>query len=98
MAVDLAAAIALSSAMVRTLLDSLSINDNQGQKATPPSPQRGEATILSIASDLQIILGEVMVTATAIFPQKLAAPKRVHFPIISGPNLSDMMSIKSAGG
>ncbi len=34
-----------------------------------------EAAILSIASDLQTILGEATITAIAISPQKPAAPK-----------------------
>ena len=51
-AVDSAAATALASVMAHTLLDSLSVDGNQGQKDTPPSPQGVEAAILSIASDL----------------------------------------------
>ena len=52
-AVDSAAAIALSSAMALTLLESLSLDDNQGSNNTPSCPKGVEATILSIASDLK---------------------------------------------
>ena len=39
--VDSAAATALASAMSRTLLDSLTVDDNQGQKDTTPKPLGG---------------------------------------------------------
>ena len=39
-----------------------------------------EAAILSIAFDLQTILGEAMTTAKAIFPHKPAAPKKGTLP------------------
>ena len=80
-AVDSTAAIALSSAMAHTLLESLSDDDNQGQNnRPPPCPQGVEVAILSIASDLQTILEEAMRTATTIFPQKPAAPKKGTLP------------------
>ena len=79
-AVVSATATALASVMARMLLDSLSTDDNQEQKDTPPSPHGKEAAILSVASNLQIILGEAMTTATTIFPQKPAAPKKGPLP------------------
>ena len=66
-AVDSVAATALASAMARTLLDLLSIDNNQGQHDTSLTPQGVEADILSMASDLQTILGEAMTTAATIF-------------------------------
>ena len=79
-AVDSATATALASAMARTLLDSLSRDNNQGQHDTSLIPQGVEATILSIASDLETILGEAMTTATTKFPQKPVAPKKGTLP------------------
>jgi len=79
-AVDSVTTTALASAMARTLLGYLSLDDNQGQHNTLPSPKGVEAAILSIASDLQTILGEAMPTATAISPQKQAAPKKNTLP------------------
>jgi hypothetical protein len=35
-----------------------------------------ESAVLSIATDLQTVLGEAMATTTAIFPQKPVAPIR----------------------
>ncbi len=58
-AVDLAAATALASAVARTLLDYLLVDANQGQQDTPPNPHGVEATILSIASDLQTFWGRL---------------------------------------
>jgi hypothetical protein len=84
--------------MARTLLESLLVDDNQEQQDTTQSPQGVEVDIISIASDLHIIMEEAMTAAKAIFPQKSVAPKRTHFPMTSGPNLSDMMLIKSASG
>ena len=69
--------------MARSLLDYMSC-DNQGQGKPPSNPQEVESDILSIANDLLTILGEAMESATAIFPQKPAAPKRGPLPIISG--------------
>ena len=63
-AVASSTATALVSAMARTLVDSLSADDNQGRKDTLPSPQVVEVVIISIASDLQTILEEAMTTAT----------------------------------
>ena len=84
--------------MERTLLDSLSADDNQGQNNTSPSPQRVEIAIISIVSDLETIMEEDMTTATTRFPWKLVVPKKAQVPITSGPNQSDKMSTKSAGG
>jgi len=78
--VDSATATALASAMARTLLDFLSVDNNQGQQDTSTTSQGVEAAILSIASDLKGILGEAMTSATAIFPQKPAAPKNGILP------------------
>jgi hypothetical protein len=55
-AVDSSAAIALSSAMVRTLLDSLACDNNQGRENPPPNFQGTKSAILSIANDFQNIL------------------------------------------
>ena len=46
------------------------------KRILPQVPGGMEAAIPSIASDLQIIMGEAMTTAMAIFPQTLAAPKK----------------------
>jgi len=43
----------------RTLLDYLLVDANQGQQDTPPNPHGVEATILSIASDLQTFWGRL---------------------------------------
>jgi hypothetical protein len=77
--VDSFAAIALSTAMARSLLDFLSCDINQGQK-TPPLNSQGVASgIRSLATDLQVILEEAMATFTIIFPRKPSAPKRGTF-------------------
>ena len=78
-AVDSSTAIALSSVMSRSLLDCLSC-DNQRRGDPSPNPYEVESAILSIANDLQTILGEAMELATAIFPHKPAAPKRGTLP------------------
>jgi hypothetical protein len=68
--------------MARTILDSLSIDNNQGQHDTSPTPQGAEAAILSKAFDLQTIMGEAMKTATSIFKQKPAHV--IRLPRIAG--------------
>ncbi len=69
MAVDPAVAIALSSAMTSPLLDSLSLDEIQEQKVPAPNLERVEAAILSIASDLQTVLGEALATAIIIYTE-----------------------------
>jgi hypothetical protein len=44
--------------------------------------------ILSIANDLQTVLGEAMESAVAIFSQNRLLRHEELFPIISGPNRS----------
>jgi hypothetical protein len=41
---------------------------------------RVKAVILSATSDFQTLLGEAMITATSIFTQKPAAPKKGTHP------------------
>jgi hypothetical protein len=78
--VESATATALASAMACTLLDSLSVDDNQGQHDTLPSPQEIKAAIISIASDLHTILREGTTTAIDIFLHKPATPKKGTLP------------------
>jgi hypothetical protein len=74
--VDPYTTISLSTAMACTLLDSLSTDEVIGRTNSPLKSQAVETAVLSLATDPQVILGEAMDTATTIFPQRLAPPKR----------------------
>jgi len=84
-AVDSSTAITLSPAMSRSRLYCM-FGDNHGRGEPPPHPQELKSAILSIANDLQTILGEVMETPIAIFLRNRLLRHGELFPIISGPN------------
>jgi hypothetical protein len=77
--VDLNTAIFLSTAMARTLLDSVFINEVSRLMTPSPNPMEVQAALLSLANDLQTILGDAMDMITAMSPHESSALKRGTF-------------------
>ena len=72
--------ISISTAMVCTLLKSMSTDDANGHTDPPMNPQVEGLVVLCLANDLKSILGESMDTATAMIPQKPSDLGRGTFP------------------
>jgi len=80
-AVDSYATIPLAKAMGHSILDSLAHYPEDSPTRDTLDPQFVSTSILGLANDIQVILGDALVEATTMFPHKPpATPSRGTLP------------------